>query len=443
MLTTLLRAFDHYSKKMIGCTLYLACSGGRDSLSLAYGCYLLYQAGKIERLPILLHVHHGWQSANDDWASAVATWATQFGFDCQILSVKLPKNSETHARMARYTALMKVMNNNDVLMLGHHEHDQAETMLMRMANGSGVSGLAAMRAWQRFGEKNIQLWRPLLGISRDEISRFANKHCLPYVDDPTNINDDHARGNIRNHILPKLCKLNPKAVQNIARTGVLLAQASDMVDELINEKLMSVADVSTQLPYYQVLDIDKLLPLSDAVQSALIHRWLGALEPMPPPKRLVDDTLYLIHRKNKDHQTRLFWQGRSTYVICRHQSKLYRYREDAWKCLMADDHSDITHQDKQIVLKNTGELSIVWQSSEYFADFGIERVLRQTKINMVHKHLYGKKLMQTFGIPMWLRSNLWIISSGGEPVLLITLGRAWRLDGKNVKDVENLGAYFA
>lgn len=442
MLNTLTQAFNHQAQKLANRTLYLACSGGRDSLSLAYGCYLLHQAGRIEQLPILLHVHHGWQKVNDDWAQAVATWADQFGFDCRILPIKLPKNSETHAREARYTALISVMNDGDVLMLGHHQHDQAETMLMRMVNGSGVSGLAAMRQWQQMGDKRIQLWRPLLGVSRDDISRFADEHHLPYVDDPTNIDDDHARGKLRNHILPRLGELNPKAVQNITRTALLLAQASDIIDELIDEKLADVTDCLAQSAYYQVLDINQLLALSLAVQSALTHRWLGLSEPIPPPKRLVDDVLYLAHRTDGDHQTQLLWQGRLNYVICRYQSKLYRHQEDAWACLMAQNYPNVIYHDDKIVLKSHKGLSIVWQISRQFANISAERVLRQTKVNINHKQLHGKKLAQTLGIPTWLRSNLWIIKSDNRPVLLITVGRAWRLVGADT-DIENIGAYFA
>lgn len=442
MLNTLTQAFNHHAQKLANRTLYLACSGGRDSLSLAYGCYLLHQAGKIEQLPILLHVHHGWQEANNDWARDVAAWADQFGFDCRILPIKLPKNSETHAREARYAALISVMNEGDVLMLGHHQHDQAETMLMRLANGSGVSGLAAMREWQQMGDKLIQLWRPLLGVSRDEISRFADEYHLPYVDDPTNVDDEHARGKLRNHILPRLCQLNPKAVQNIARTGLLLAQASDIIDELIDEKLADATDRLAQSGYYEMLDINKLLALSSAVQSTLIHRWLGLSEPMPPPKRLVDDVLCLAHRTDGDHQTQLLWQSRLNYVICRYQSKLYRYQEAAWACLMVQNYPNVIYHDDKIILKSHERLSIVWQMPHQIKNISAERVLRQTKVNINHKRLHGKKLVQKLGIPTWLRSNLWIIKSDDRPALLITLGRAWRLDGADA-DIENIGAHFA
>lgn len=442
MLNTLTQAFNHHAQKLANRTLYLACSGGRDSLSLAYGCYLLHQAGKIEQLPILLHVHHGWQEANNDWARDVAAWADQFGFDCRILPIKLPKNSETHAREARYAALISVMNEGDVLMLGHHQHDQAETMLMRLANGSGVSGLAAMREWQQMGDKLIQLWRPLLGVSRDEISRFADEYHLPYVDDPTNVDDEHARGKLRNHILPRLCELNPKAVQNIARTGLLLAQASDIIDELIDEKLADVTDRLAQSGYYEMLDINKLLALSSAVQSTLIHRWLGLSEPMPPPKRLVDDVLCLAHRTDGDHQTQLLWQSRLNYVICRYQSKLYRYQEAAWACLMVQNYPNVIYRDDKIILKSHERLSIVWQMPHQIKNISAERVLRQTKVNINHKRLHGKKLVQKLGIPTWLRLNLWIIKSDDRPALLITLGRAWRLDGADA-DIENIGAHFA
>ena len=90
ILTSLSSAFDELALPAHA-KLYLACSGGRDSLALAYACFLLYRQGKIIRLPTILHVHHGWQAANDAWMQLVHRWAIEHGFDCQILRITLAK----------------------------------------------------------------------------------------------------------------------------------------------------------------------------------------------------------------------------------------------------------------------------------------------------------------------------------------------------------------
>lgn len=449
MLDQLSQILKIHQKNLADGQLFLACSGGRDSLALAWACKLLYEQGKLPMLPTLLHVHHGWQSVNDDWAKLVQNWAGEQGFICQILPVSLQKNSETAARIARYDAFMNVMNDGDVLLVAHHANDQAETMLMRLINGAGVQGLSAIKVWQQkcCKDKIIRLFRPMLTITRDEISQFARQHHLPYVDDLTNLDDKYVRGRLRNHVMPTLKQINPKAIQNIARTGELLAQSAQIVDWVVGEKMAWVVSATfSQPPFCEVLDIDKLTTVPHLLQSALIHAWLTQDEPLPPSHRLVQDVLHLVHRTSNDHQTQLFWQGENGYVIGRYGKYIYRYRDDAWACLLAenqgDDAIDFEVCGGIFTLKNCKNCMIYWQIPDDLIGrfITIKSVTRQMVVPFFHKHLHGKKLMQTLGIPVWLRDNLWLVCCEDRPVLLLTVGRAWRLDNK---DVMIKGAYFA
>ena len=182
--SALLASMADYQQALHGRRIWLACSGGRDSLSLAAICQQLYRAGQLPFLPQLLHVNHGMQVASDAWAVQVERWAKQQQIPCQVLSVKVDGDSEQAARDARYAAMMTVMNQGDVLMLAHHSDDQAETVLMRLFNGAGVTGLAGMQAWTKKQlqlsassalavSKAIYLWRPWLQISRQQITDYA------------------------------------------------------------------------------------------------------------------------------------------------------------------------------------------------------------------------------------------------------------------------------
>lgn len=441
----------------------MACSGGRDSLALAWACKCLYEQGDLPMLPTLLHVHHGWQAVNDEWADLVATWAKTHGFGCQILPVKLAKNSETIARDARYTALASVMQSGDVLLLAHHADDQAETLLMRLINGAGVAGLSAMKSWQwrRILDKDIQLFRPMLGMTRKEISQFASQYALPYVDDVTNTSDAHVRGKLRNHVLPVFGQINPQAVQNITRSSQLLYEAGQIVSLLIDEKLAYCQDEWSQAPFCQVLSVASVQSLPSVVQSSLIHAWLSLDEPLPPNQRLVQEVLTLIHRTDADHQTRLFWQGVHGYVICRYGGRVYRYRMDAWACLMAENtvdntadiadmptNSTMTPSDDGVVrLRHAQNVAIIWQVLPEFLgrQIHIVPITRQMRVPFVMggmtKHLHGKKLVQNLGVPAWLRDHLWQVVVDGVPVLILTVGRAWRLDRLDKKG-SAMGAKF-
>lgn len=340
----LLSSFTHHKQQLLGRRVWLACSGGRDSLSLAHLCQHLFKDGKLPFLPQLLHINHGMQQANAAWAEQVLQWAEQNNMPCQVLKINLIKKTEQEARQARYEAMMSIMNHQDVLILGHHQDDQVETLLMRLFNGAGVNGLSGMKDWsskksqaQEGSQKSIFLWRPLLTVSRQQITQYANNENLNYIDDPTNVawqsrgsdnefdqNQLNDRAWLRSVLLPHITQRYPKAKQAIARTGQLMQEASVILNE------QSRADLSQSLmtdrPFCSVLDINQLTELSTARQSALIHSWLApSATELPPSRRLVEEVLNLVHRKDSDHQTCLYWDsGVYQYQIRRYQHKLYR-----------------------------------------------------------------------------------------------------------------------
>lgn len=426
--TTLLEAYqDYYARKQGGNgRLYLACSGGRDSLSLAYACWLLYQQGRIDKLPILLHVHHGWQTANDDWAKMLSSWAVQYGFECHILPVKLSKNSETHARDARYQAMMSMMACDDVLMLAHHANDQAETVLMRLADGAGLQGLSGIKTWQKKSlmiensAKTIMLWRPWLTATRECISRFAHQHELPYVDDATNLDDRYMRGHLRQHILPQLAIMNPKAITNISRSAALLGGYLAVIDDWLAEKIPLCVDVDN-LPYQQVLFLPKLYQFDEAVQQLLIHHWLQADEPVAPPQAISVQVHRLAYRHDNDHNSQIWWQGRqAAYVICRYDNCLYRYRQDVWQLLQHSMIQPQRNQDGWVLLDDGNcQLQLHCPPSQI-------TTVQQQKITIGQYQYRGKKLAQKLRIPTWLRRHLWQLSIDDNQYLIAPM-MAWRL----------------
>lgn len=424
-----------------GGRLFVACSGGRDSLSLAFACHLLYQDGRLDTRPTLLHVHHGMQAVNDEWASFVERWAKTWGFDCQILWVNLDKKTETHARDARYQALSSVMACGDVLLLAHHQDDQAETVLMRLMNGAGVQGLSGMKTWQNktINNKTIRLYRPWLNIARKTITNFAKHHALPYVDDPTNDTADNVRGFLRSQILPRLHTINPKASANIARSAFIQANMATFVEEL-TAKWLKVCqdDHQSQPPFQSVLWVDKLLALSVSKRSALLHAWLGDMtnEQDAPNFRVVQDILALIARTDGDHKTQIVWQDR---VICRYQNRLYAYRADVWaffgsECAKASNvlacadtlfGGDTKSQPSVKTLCHINHLALVWQQD----GMDISPLDRRTKLTLTHRQLTlsGKKLHQTLKIPPWLRDTLWLAHRDGVPVCVVAPCVSWAL----------------
>lgn len=415
--------------------LFLACSGGRDSLSLAYACFLLHKQGKLATLPTLLHVHHGIQALNDHWAIHVQNWAEKHHFDCQILKVHLPKKNETHARDARYQALASVMQDGDILLLAHHSDDQAETVLMRLIAGSGIHGLSGIKTWQNktIGDKTIVLHRPWLTVSRQDITNFAHQHALAYVDDPTNDTSENTRSFIRMQIMPKLLQLNPKANTNIARSAVHLSNIAHTLTTLTQNHLTFCQNpAKTALPYQSVLSIKKIHTLSPTHQSELLHTWLQGDEPLPPTQRIINDILALTLRHDPDHRTQILWQAcNQNYLVCRYQDNLYRYWQSAFTTLTDGQFvGEVSTQSTNTILLKKHLHILNWQHP-VLTNISIHPLTREQKLTIKDQHskfLYGKKLYQTLKIAPWLRHNLWVVYQDSTPVLLIAPYQCWLLD---------------
>lgn len=459
----LLASVAEYSDQLHGRRIWLACSGGRDSLVLAVLCLQLYRQGKLPFLPQLLHVDHGLQADSSAWAEHVAKWAAAQQMPCHILRAQVKGNDEQAARSARYKVMLSHINQDDVLLLAHHADDQAETVLMRLIQGAGVKGLSGMQAWrvQSQGAHRNVLWRPWLSVRRTNISAYAEQLKLPYIDDPTNDSGDNVRSGLRHKIMPALAAYNTNMIDNIARSAQLLADAQATVSAQAAQDLQQTAITSLQLPPAQrVLSIPEmhLLPLHR--QRQLLHYWLTQDEPLPPSKQLIDDVLALTQRSDPDHQTQLNWQGRKQqYIICRYRQQLYRLsnRWLTWLALPIAEQTqtlaspnflgnkittiNLRTDDNftwqlpltfDVIKQLTNRLSDLSTANNPFiniADFistevstevstkdsvvlKIAPLGRQQRVQtlLATRPQAGKKLYQTLGISLWLRDSLVVVS---------------------------------
>ncbi|MGP4733180.1 MULTISPECIES: tRNA lysidine(34) synthetase TilS [unclassified Psychrobacter] len=474
--TALLSSMSEYNDQLHGRRLWLACSGGRDSLALAALCVQLYRQGKLPCLPQLLHVDHGLQSDSQYWAKHVANWAAAQKIPCRILQAQVNGHDEQAARQARYNVMRAHINQDDVLLLAHHADDQAETVLMRLIQGAGVNGLSGMQPWrvQTQGVQRNILWRPWLTIRRATISAYAKRLELPYIDDPTNDSGDNVRSGLRRDIMPILATYNPNVIDNIARSAQLLSDAQETVSAQAMQDMQQTEHTDLQLsPAQRVLNISALQKLPMYRQRQLLHYWLGQDEPLPPAKQLVDDVLTLSQRDDQDHQTELFWQGRkASYTIRRYRQQLYRMSSEwlSWLKLplneqvltlsnnlfshSADNNSVsliLRSSDRytwQLQVKVDALVRLLENSADGIAQQAVLKVAplerkQRLKTEMAARPQAGKKLYQTLGIPLWLRDSLMVVSitfineseDGSEvetdiPLLLASPFESWLLSSE-------------
>lgn len=223
---------------------HVACSGGPDSVALL-GLLQLLAPKEGLRLSVG-HVDHGLRPASADEAALVQRLAGALDLRCAVARLGLDPGPglPARARSARRAALREQARAMGAafVALGHTATDQAETMLLHLARGAGLEGLAAMAEhdpWDDGGAGGAEGgWlRPLLSLSREHTRALATRMELPFVDDPTNEQREHPRVRIRHELLPVLRELNPRVELALARTASHARAAEDALQAWAEHEL--------------------------------------------------------------------------------------------------------------------------------------------------------------------------------------------------------------
>ena len=245
--------------------LLVAVSGGTDSTAL-----LLILHDLVDEHGLVLHVAHFDHRARPRASAAdaqyVADLAARCGAPVRIGRAPGKPASEDAARTARYEFLRRAAAEvgATAIATGHTMHDQAETVLLHAARGSGLAGIAAMRP-SRDG-----IIRPLLTIGRAETAAVCAAAGITPREDPTNRSLRFARNRVRHKVLPELAKLNPRAVEALARLAAAAAEATDAL-RAAAESAMDAAR-----PSDAGIDLDLLGPDATIREEALALLWQQA-----------------------------------------------------------------------------------------------------------------------------------------------------------------------
>ncbi|HEY4126332.1 MAG TPA: tRNA lysidine(34) synthetase TilS [Rhizomicrobium sp.] len=182
----------------------IAVSGGGDSLALMHLAADWARARKLQS-PKILTVDHGLTKGSRAHANEVKAQAKSLGLDCIVLSWKgaKPKSDiEAAAREARYRLMGQWCARKKIasLYIAHTQDDQAETFLLRLARGSGLDGLSAMREVAPYpvpGFSGLSLIRPLLDLTRTQLRQFLTARHIAWHEDPMNADPRFARVRLR------------------------------------------------------------------------------------------------------------------------------------------------------------------------------------------------------------------------------------------------------
>jgi tRNA(Ile)-lysidine synthase len=271
----------------------VAYSGGRDSTALLHAT-----AGQaaVQGVRVLaLHVHHGLSPHADAWLAhgqAQCRRWSRTGRPIEFIAHRVEgrpargESVEAWAREARYRALreMALANGAGIVLLAHHQRDQAETFVLQALRGAGVAGLAGMPiSVQRDG---ITWHRPWLAKPRSEIDAYVRRHRLKHIDDDSNADPRFARNRLRLQVWPVLSAAFAHTDAALASSAEWAQQASAALDEL------AVLDLR-QCATPQGLVLEPWLALSIARRSNALRAWLrqqhGAGAPASLITRLLDE----------------------------------------------------------------------------------------------------------------------------------------------------------
>ena len=249
-----------------GDTVLVAVSGGADSLALAAA--LVPESKNLLVNLVGVTIDHQLQKNSGEQAAKVLTQLSELGItlvEIVKVDVELVDGLEASARRARYAALdvAAEKHNAKLIFLGHTLNDQAESVLLGLARGSGARSLSGM------ARCTSKYCRPLLEITRSETLAACDENKLtPWVD-PHNSDSQFARVRVRTDALPTLEKsIGPGITEALARSADLLRDDADALDSWANQ-------VATSLDLAD-LDISQLADLPKAVRTRLLRKAIYA-----------------------------------------------------------------------------------------------------------------------------------------------------------------------
>ncbi|MDP7004877.1 MAG: tRNA lysidine(34) synthetase TilS [Phycisphaerales bacterium] len=212
-------------------------SGGADSVALLLLCCAAASQDSANFNVVATHIHHGLRKSSDEEQVIVEQLCKQLEITCISKKVTVnPINGSiaAGARKIRYETLGNIATelNVNAVAVAHHAEDQLETMLMALCRGAGLRKLSGMATIRPLCG-NVNLYRPLLHVEKQNLIKVCQLANFNWCDDPTNIDPTTPRGRLRNDVIPVLRELWPAADKHAANASTILHAAAESFDSIV------------------------------------------------------------------------------------------------------------------------------------------------------------------------------------------------------------------
>lgn len=265
-----LKTIKEYNLITHGDRIVIGVSGGPDSICLLHILHSLKKELNIEIY--VAHINHMIREVADEETEYVKKFCEDLGIECFVkkeniieMAKEQKKGTEEIGRTVRYEFFDEVLEktNSNKIATAHNSNDRAETVILNILRGSGISGLKGIEA--KRDEKYI---RPLINTKREDIEKYCIENNLKPKYDESNNENIYSRNKVRNEIIPYIKR---EFNQNIINTINRLSQVAAEENEYIQKKtIQEYKDISTIQDKTIVLDLKKFNNLELVIKRRII-----------------------------------------------------------------------------------------------------------------------------------------------------------------------------
>ncbi len=413
-------------------------SGGLDSSVLLD---MLSQTIPSDRITAI-HINHGLSAKASQWQAHAELFCQSRGITCHSENVNVENygsGPEAAARQVRYDVFEKLLHQQGILLLGHHQDDQIETLLYRLMRSSGPLGLSGIPVTRSIGAGT--LYRPLLTWSKEELKTYALAKSIEWVEDKSNSCNDYDRNFLRNRLIPILSERWPDYRKRLSGVSAISRDSTELCRDLASQDIMSLQSRPERGGVS--LLIDSFNKLSGVRQKNVLRHWAETQNRHTPSRRIIDEIINSVVESRIDASPKVIC-GDSEYR--RYDGRLYLLDSIKLVSEPVENPLDLSLQHRDAINLGGGMQLVAEPTRGEGLRMPENRAFRiANRQGGEHCHPVGrsrsnslKKCLQEFGLEPWWRDRVPLILLDQQIVAVADL---WVCEGWQVKP-EEIGIKF-